>query len=186
MSEIDDLQRRIMAAMQRIGSGVETLAARADTPPEPINQGPTPEQAALAEALEEEKLANAQLEERLRALRSRHAEEIAALQAADDTGAELDNLRADLDAQQQAMAALDKDLQRLRQANDQLRDSNGALRRANETGVGEPELINKALEAELEGLRAARATDLAEANAVLAKLEPLLAGAPNLPEGEEL
>lgn len=186
MSEIDDMQRRIMAAMQRIGSGIETLAARAETPPEPVDQGPSSEHTAVTEALEEEKLANAQLEERLRALRARHDEEIAALKASEDNGAELDKLRTDLEAQQQAMAGLDKELQRLRQANDQLRDSNEALRRANESSVGEPELINKALEAEIEGLRAARATDLAEANAVLAKLEPLLAGAPNLPEGEEL
>lgn len=185
MSEIDDLQRRITAAMQRIGTGVETLAARAQTPAVPATQEPTPDQEALEEALEEEKLANAQLEERLRALKARHGEEIAALKAGADNSAELDALRAELDAQHQLMAGLDKDLQRLRQANDQLRDSNEALRRANENGVGEPELINRALEAELEGLRAARATDLAEANAVLAKLEPLLAGAPNLPEGEE-
>ncbi|MBI6628995.1 hypothetical protein [Pontibaca salina] len=186
MSEIDDMQRRIMAALQRIGSGIETLAARSEVPPKPVDQGPSAGQSALEEALEEEKLANAQLEERLRTLRARHAEEIAALHATEDDGADWDKLRAELDAQQDAMAGLDKELQRLRQANDQLRDSNEALRRANETSVGAPELINKALEAEIEGLRAARATDLAEANAVLAKLEPLLAGAPNLPEGEEL
>ena len=42
--------------------------------------------------------------------------------------------------------------------------------------------------AEIEGLRAAQATDQAQINAVLARLEPLLEGAaamPNMPEGEE-
>jgi len=40
--------------------------------------------------------------------------------------------------------------------------------------------------AEIDGLRAAQASDKAQVNAVLARLEPLLAAAPNLPEGEEI
>lgn len=84
------------------------------------------------------------------------------------------------------MRRLDTDVQRLRAANDQLRQSNAALRAANESGVGEPELINQAMQAELEGLRAARATDVAEIGAVLAKLEPLLAGSAAARQGEEV
>ena len=76
-------------------------------------------------------------------------------------------------------------MQTLRASNDQLRQSNAALRAANAEGVADPALINSGLEAEVEGLKAARATDQAEVNAVLARLEPLLATAPNLPEGEE-
>ena len=44
------------------------------------------------------------------------------------------------------------------------------------------------IETEIEGLRAAQATDQAQINAVLARLEPLLEGAanmPGMPEGEE-
>jgi hypothetical protein len=171
MSQIEELQGRIAAAMDRIGAGIETLGA-----------GGSPDQSA---ALEEEKLANAQLEQRLDALKLKHQEEMDAQQAALDNTAELESLRADAAAQSQAMARLDMDVQRLRQANDLLRDSNAALRQANENGVGEPHLINKAMLAELEGMRAARATDSAEVSAVLAKLGPLLAQAGNLVEGEE-
>lgn len=175
MSNIEELQSRITAAMDKIGAGVELLAQR------PAEAGDT---VALSEALEEEKLANAQLEERLRALHAKHDDELAALRTELDRSEEISQLRADLDAQSAAMTRLDTDVQRLRQANDQLRSSNASLREANEEGVGEPHLINKAMLAELEGLRAARATDTAEVAAVLAKLEPMLNG-PNLIDGEE-
>ena len=49
-----------------------------------------------------------------------------------------------------------------------------ALRQANEEGVGEPHLSNTAMLAELEGLRAARASDIAEADAILSALTPLV------------
>lgn len=94
-----------------------------------------------------------------------------------------DGISGELD---QRLAELDSELQGLRASNDQLRDSNAALRAANAEALGDAELINSGLEAEVQGLRAARATDQAEVNAVLARLEPLLATAPNLPEGEEL
>lgn len=199
MSQIEELQSRLTSAMDRIGAGLEALSAAA-----PEAEAPQP---GLAEALEEEKLANAQLQERLKAikgkheaelaelksahdaaleaLKSAHAEEAEALKAAAADTAELDRLRADLEAQNEAMARLDMDVQRLRQSNDQLRASNEALRQANEEGVGDPHLINKAMLSELESLRAARATDAAEAGTVLARLEPLLARAANLPEGED-
>lgn len=164
MSQIEELQSRITAAMGRIGTGLETLATASAASAEP-----DPE--VLAQ-LEDEKLANAQLEERLRSIKRRHADELTALQAS-------------LEQQGEAMARLDMDVQRLRQANEQLRDSNSALRNANEEGVGEPHLINKAMLAELEALRATRATDAAEAGAVLSKLEPLLAAAQAQPDEEE-
>ncbi len=43
-------------------------------------------------------------------------------------------------------------LQRLKRINDQLRQNNQALREANEDGVGDPHLINKAMMTELEAL----------------------------------
>ena len=181
MSQIDELQGRIIAAMERIGTGVaaldsspaETAEAEPDTDPD------------IVTALEEEKLANAQLEERLKSIRGKHDKEVAALKAELANSSVSQKLRSDLAAQSEAMARLDMDVQRLRQSNDQLRESNASLRGANEQGVGEPNLINKAMLSELEGLRASRATDAAEASAILSKLEPLLAGAANLTEGEE-
>ena len=50
MSDIDELQRRITAAMDRVAAGLDQLGA---------NSGG--DSAALGQALEEEKLANAQL-----------------------------------------------------------------------------------------------------------------------------
>ncbi|MHA6262129.1 hypothetical protein ACXYMO_02920 [Arenibacterium sp. CAU 1754] len=175
MSNIEELQSRITAAMDKIGAGIELMGQR------PAEAGDT---TALSEALEAEKLANAQLEERLRALHTKHDDEMAALRAELDRSDELDRLRAEMQTQSEAMVRLDGDVQRLRQANEQLRNSNALLRDANEAGVGEPHLINKAMLSELEGLRAARATDSAEVAAVLAKLEPML-NSPHLTEGEE-
>ena len=43
-----------------------------------------------------------------------------------------------------------------------------------EEGVGEPHLINKAMMAELEALRAARSADVAEASSIIGALTPLL------------
>lgn len=153
MSDIEEFQGRIVAAMGRIEAGLEGLGPESD--------GPDP---ATLQALENERKANAELQDRLQA---------ATVQADADLAA----LKADLEAQAQAMARLDIDLQRLRRANAALRDSNAALRSANAEGVGEPELINQAMEAELEALRADRASETAEASAILAKLQPLLAAA---------
>lgn len=168
MDDIEDLQRRILAAIDRIGAGVGTLSEQA------ASGGNAAE---LEQALEDERLANGQLEERLRALRSKHDDDMAALRAELDRSAEIEQLTGQLQDQTRVMERLDMDLQRVRAANDQLRLSNAALREANQNGVGEPHLINKAMLAELEGLRAVRAADMAEATAVLARLEPMLAAA---------
>lgn len=156
MSQIEELQRRITSALDRIGQGLDGLSGGGD--------GGAGELAALRTELEEEKLANAQLQERLKSIREKHE---ANAEASEKAQAK----------QATAMKKLDSDLQSVRKANQQLRDNNQLLREANEAGVAEPHLINKAMLAELEGLRAARATDRSEANAVLADLEQLIAGA---------
>jgi len=140
----------------------EALAQATPDPAEETSEAAAPEVAELRDALEDEKLANAQLEERLRVLRARLAE----AEAAPPTDAAPDGL-----------AELDVELQRLREANDELAKSNAALREANAEGVGEPQLINEGLIAELQGLRAARAAEAAEAAAVYGALGPLLAEA---------
>lgn len=80
MSEISDLESRISAAMDRISRGLEGLPAAAD-----------PSASADAEALEavraeveNEKLANTQLEERVKALNSKLEEAESALADAND------------------------------------------------------------------------------------------------------
>lgn len=156
MSQIDELERRITAALDRIGQGLDGMA--------PGGGADAGELDALRKELEDEKLASAQLEERLRTISQKQKERAEAEDAARTQQAD-------------AMRKLDAELQSLRKANQQLRDNNQALREANEAGVAEPHLINKSMLAELEGLRAARAADRAEADVVMADLAGLIAGA---------
>ncbi|MGY9047647.1 hypothetical protein P775_09155 [Puniceibacterium antarcticum] len=163
MTQIEELERRITAALDRIAQGVEAFD-QAPVPEPAVPEADPAELAALREALSEEQLANAQLEERLRVLRQKP-----------DSPAP--DLKAQLAAQSESMTTLDLDLQHLRRANDMLVSTIQELRAALEENVGEPNLINKAMLAELEALRAARAVDAAETRAVLDTLEPLLAEA---------
>ena len=148
MSQIEELQGRITAALDRIGKGVDAQAAPSADPPELD---------ALKQELADEKLAGEQLKERVKSLKARREALEAELKAAQASAAE-------------KVEKLDGELQSLRKANAQLRENNAKLREANEAGVAEPHLINKAMMAELEGLRAARAADRAEAETVLAAL----------------
>ena len=150
MSDIVELQRRITTAMDRVAQSIEKMGAQSAA------QDPD-----LAQALEDERTANAQLSERVRVLKTKSDAEHAAL-------------RAQIEEADARMAQLDLELQRVRRANAQLSEACAALRGANEEGVGEPHLINKAMLAELEGLRAARAVDIAEASTILAALQPLV------------
>jgi len=173
MSEIFELQARLSAALERIAGGVESMPVAAPEPvvPEPV-AADAGEVEALKQALEDEKLVTAQLEERLRAIKAKQKE-------AEETDAALQGTAT-------RMAELDKELQRLRKANTQLREVNQALREANQSGVGEPHLINKSMLTELEALRAARAVDVAEAETIRAALEPLLSDATeDAAEGED-
>ena len=150
MNDIEELQGRITAAMDRIAAGVDGLGAAAS--------GPDPE---LVQALEDERTANAQLTERVRALSTR-------------SDAEMAQMRAEVEEAQARMAQLDVEVQRVRRANALLLETSEALREANAEGVGDADLINQSMLAELEALRAARAADIAETGAILAALGPLV------------
>lgn len=161
MSNIEELQRRITAAMDQVAYGLDKLgSASATADAETLRQ------------LEEERVANAQLQERVRSLRVKSETETAAL-------------RARLEEGEARMAQLDIELQRVRRANAQLADACAALSAANAEGVGDAHLINKAMLAELEGLRATRAADVAEASVILASLTPLLDAAKATPSQED-
>ncbi|MGB5560245.1 MAG: hypothetical protein WBN04_19805 [Paracoccaceae bacterium] len=157
MSDITELERRITSALDRIGTGLVRIGG---------SGGASTEAAQLREALETERSANAQLEERVKAIRDRQEQTVGALEA------EVARLR-------EAAARHDGEVQRLKRINDQLRQNNQALRAANEDGVGDPHLINKAMMAELEALRATRDADRSELDAVLGELKPLLEGGAN-------
>ncbi|MEH6646236.1 hypothetical protein [Sulfitobacter sp.] len=158
MSDIEELQRRITAAMDQVAFGLEKLGPATPAGPD----------AETVKLLEEERTANAQLQERVRGLRAKSETETA-------------SLRAKVEEGEARMAQLDIELQRVRRANAQLSDACAALREANAEGVGDAHLINKAMLAELEALRAARAADVAEASVILASLQPLMDAATTSP-----
>ncbi len=154
MSDISELEGRITAALDRIGQGLDAL-------------GPRPDPAAgeelqkLRAALEEERTVNAQLEERVRAIKEKQESTVAKLTE------EVERLRTVLEQGEGGLA-------RLRKVNAELRNNNAALRDAVAQGLAEPHLVNKSMMAELEALRAAQAADRTELDAVLAELAPLL------------
>lgn len=198
MSQIEELQSRMSRALDRIAKGVEALSAAPPPAPVPEPQpeaapGPAPavdagwaeaaeeaaaeaaaEIARLRDALDEEKMANSQLEERVKTLRLRLEEAQAAPAAPAVSDAAL---MERVEAQRESMAALDAEMQRLKTANDMLRKTCEEMRGALQDNVGEPHLVNKAMLAELEALRAARAAEEAEIRAVLGAMAPLLSEA---------
>jgi hypothetical protein len=155
MSGIEELERRIAAALERIGLAVDGMAD-ADAAPAPVGFGE------LQEELQTEREANAQLAERLRVLKDRDIGQIAEMQD------KVDRLTRQLDAQ-------GLEVQRMRKNVIQLRDSVRSLREAQTEGVADPHLLNKAMLSELEALRATRLSEMFEMDEILAELKPLIA-----------
>ena len=163
MVDITEYESRITAALDRITKGLEGLE-----PPQPVQAGPSPEAEAeiarLTQALEDERTANAELEGRAKEIKDTLENRVSGMEAA------LEEARA-------SVAAVDTELQQLREVNEKLRESNVALRDANAEGLADAELINASLMAEVEALRAGREADAAEMGAVLTQLDAILATA---------
>ena len=145
MTEIAELERRITAALDRIGAGVGRIGDGAKT---------------QAAELEAERAAKAALENQIRANEDRQEAMLAALQG------EIVSLKS-------LLAEVDADLQRLRAVNSDLRSSNAALREANAAGLADPDLVNEALRREVQALQALDETNRAEIDRALALLEPI-------------
>lgn len=162
MSEISELERRITAAMDRIAKGVEGLGAAPGAPQEAAgpDAGTSDEIAGLRRALEDEKLANAQLEERLKALHAKMDKHEA------EAELQIGDLKSSMTEMDEAMRALKATSAELRAASEALRVA------AAETA---DDAVNEALQAELDALRAERAAEAAESAAIAAALEPLIA-----------
>lgn len=152
MSEISELERRITAALDRASRALEQLNAAPED---------TGDIEAMRAELDAERVANAQLEERVRAIKDKQETMVAGLEA------EVVRLK-------DAVRARDGEVRRMRSVNEELRASNGKLREANAEGLADAGLVNGAVASELEHLRAARAAERAEIDEVLATLEPLL------------
>ncbi|MEM6826159.1 MAG: hypothetical protein AAF566_13715 [Pseudomonadota bacterium] len=154
MSDIAELERRITAALDRVSAGLSKLAEKESG------------SATLADELAEEREANAQLEERVRAIKEKQETMVASLQN------EVASLRG-------AFEEADANLRQLRSVNAELRASNTALRLANASGLADPDLVNGAMAVELENLKALEAGTRAEIDRALELLEPMLAEATN-------
>ena len=155
MAQIAELEQRIAAAFARIAAGVEAVEAR----PAPLPD--TGEELRLQAALDEERVAHAQLGERLKEMQAQDEK----LQA--EQKAEVATLARALDTR-------GLDVQRLSATVAQLREELRKLREAAEQGMADPQLINRAMVAELEALRATRAAETTEMADILAALTPIL------------
>lgn len=167
MSEIAELERRITAALERIGRGLDSLSA--GTGAEAAAAPGTSEElrardaeiADLRAELAAERAAGAQLSERVKAVKEKQETGVAALER------KVADMTRQLDVQ-------GLELQRMKKTNVHLRETIRILREAMQEGLAEPHLINKSMQAELEALRASRAAEMAEMDEILSGLEPLL------------
>lgn len=155
MNELSEYERRIGAALERIAGALGRTAAS------PAGGGSGEDTAALQEALDAERAANAQLTERVRAIKDKQETMVAALER------NVARLTQQLDAQ-------GREVMRQKRLNAQLTDTNRSLSDAARSGVTEPHLLNRAMMTELEALRAARAADVAEMDEILSELKPLI------------
>ncbi|MEM9709128.1 MAG: hypothetical protein AAF871_10075 [Pseudomonadota bacterium] len=154
MGDIREYEQRITAALDRIGTALE--------------RGTGGDGGELADALEAERTANAQLEERVRAIKEKQETTVTALEGSVET------LEAEVASLKEALADRDAGLQRMRRVNGELRQSNSALREANASGLADAHLVNTAMMAELEALRAEDTTRAAEMDEIAALIEPIL------------
>lgn len=173
MDNIAELERRITAALMRIGNGVESLSvapapAELGAPVATLADGVAEaEIARLNEALDDERGRVAQLHAQIRAMRTQNADlrgpESA---AAPGQQAEVERLRKLLDTQ-------GLEMQRLKRTVVGLLEQLRLMAEAQAEGRVEPHLINKAMLTELEALRALRSAEAVELDELIAALDPL-------------
>lgn len=161
MQEITELERRVNAALDRIGRGLDQMAARPAAA-----AAATGGTDAAQRALEDERMAAAQLQERLKVVREKDLAVQAQLQD------KIDKLTRQLDVQ-------GMELQRMRKTTVSLREQLRVLRETQVAGLAEPHLINKAMLAELDAMRATRLTEMAELDELSAALDAHLTEAEN-------
>lgn len=153
MSDIAELERRITAALERIGRGIERGIERAapQSGPEVPDEAPALRIAALM------------------------AERDAALAAAQAARDETARLQSSVDLLTRQLDGHGLDMQRMRKTVIQLRETLRGLREAQVAALPDAGLVHTALIAELEALRTERHADLMEMEAIIAELKPLTA-----------
>lgn len=158
MNDISELERRILYALERIDTRVEGMGQGGATAPA---VGSSIDVDVLRAELEAERTANAQLTERVRAIKERQETTVQTLER------KLAQLTEQLAAQEQSIA-------RLRAVNADLTDVTRQLTEAAEAGLFDAEMVDQAMRQELAALRTARAEEMAEVKAIMAELEPLI------------
>ncbi|RID91267.1 hypothetical protein D2N39_13520 [Gemmobacter lutimaris] len=173
MNDLAELERRISAALTRIGTGIDQLraAGAAETAAAGEVASASEEVVQLREALEAERTANAQLTARLRAVKARDGK----------AGAALEQRVAELTRQLDVQGL---ESQRMKKNMIQLREALRSLREEAQEKV-EAHLINKAMLAELESLRSERAAEAAELAELLSEIGPIVQEAAQDSEDEK-
>lgn len=181
MGEVAEFERRITAALARIGTGLERMAlapgrlapkfgaeSGAESGGEPVvsdavaaDPAARDEVTRLQAALAEEQATTADLREQLRVIADRDPPGTA------EAEARIKAVTRQLDVQ-------GLELRRMRKTTVLLREQLRSLRETQSAGLAEPHMINKAMLAELEALRATRASETAEMDEILAEMTPLL------------
>ncbi|MCV2870480.1 hypothetical protein OEW28_17850 [Defluviimonas sp. WL0002] len=149
MSDITELERRVTAALTRIDRALDGMSR------------PSADDPALREALETERAANAQLTERVRAIKEKQ----------ETIASSLERKVAQLTRQ---LDTSSRELARQRAVNADLVATNRRLNDAARDGLASVELVNAAMESELVALRAEREAEVAEIDEILAELKPLI------------
>ncbi|SPJ22390.1 hypothetical protein [Palleronia abyssalis] len=163
MQDITELQGRLERALDRVNAGLERLGPILPPAPEPEPvEDLRPEVETLKGELASERELVTQLEERLKGSRERHESRVA-------------ELESELESAQTLLAEIEEDRARLKVVADALRDTCEALRSVNAEGVGDAELVNTAMAAEIETLATLRRSDRSELDGVLALLAPVVA-----------
>lgn len=169
MQDLTELERRIAAALQRIGDGVEALSRQAS--PSGASDGDADGAPARIAELEAELEAERTLSA---SLRNRIAELEDAPPAIADLPPDVAALYARIDKMTAQLDVQGLEMQRMRKTVVQLRENLRGLRRAQVANLADPEQINRAMMAELESMRVARLSEVAEMDEILSELTPLI------------
>ena len=203
MSDLDAIEARFRAALERIASEAEPLALRAAEAEARAGElegevtrlrDQVAAQTAAAQAAQADETAGLQGElENARQAAQAAQGELSAAQAALEAekaahaqlGLRVATLREKQDEisgrleirlgeLQQRLTQQETETLRLRQSNDTLRDTLRELREAAAANIADGDNINRALAIELEATLAAQAADRSELDAVLAELTPII------------
>jgi hypothetical protein len=163
MADFTDLEQRLAYALERIATATEGPArdaaggaAGAGDP-----SASSIEVDVLKAELEAERSANAQLTERVRAIKEKQETLLTALER------KVQTLSAQLEQQ-------GGELQRQRLMNVSLTRTNQKLSDSLREGVADPGVLNEALRTEVEAMRLSRMAEMAEMEEILAELRPLV------------